>query len=95
MVTLHIEHPITDYAVWRGAFDAFADARRNAGVVGERVAQPVDDARYIVVALDFANEGEAAAFLEFLETQVWASEQAAPALDGRPRTLILRDASGV
>ena len=24
VITLHIEHPITDYETWRAAFDAFA-----------------------------------------------------------------------
>lgn len=92
MATLHIEHPITDFGVWRGAFDAFAEARRNAGVVAERVAQPVDDERYVVVSLDFGTIEQAEAFLQFLETAVWASPENAPALDGRPRTLILRNA---
>ena len=43
MATLHIEHPITDLETWRGAFNAFADARKNAGVRAQRVRQPVGD----------------------------------------------------
>jgi hypothetical protein len=92
MVTLHIEHPITDYTTWRTAFDSFADARRNAGVTGERVMRPVDDSRYIFVALDFASAEQAAAFCGFLETQVWSSPTASPGLDGRPRTALLQPA---
>ena len=92
MVTLHIEHPITDYSTWRTAFDSFADARRNAGVIGERVTRPVDDPRYIVVALDFESTDRAAAFRHFLETQVWSSPTASPGLDGTPRTAILQPA---
>jgi hypothetical protein len=90
MTTLHIEHPITDYPTWRAAFDRQVDARRRAGVVSGRVARPVEDPNYIVVALDFDTAEHAAAFLEFLETKVWASASAAPALGGRPRTSILR-----
>jgi hypothetical protein len=90
MATLHIEHPITDYGTWRMAFDRLADARRNAGVVDGRVSRPVDDANYIVVTLDFDTTEHASGFLRFLETQVWASPAAAPALGGRPRTAILQ-----
>ena len=89
MATLHIEHAITDYGIWRAAFDRLADVRRNAGVVGGRVARPVDDPHYIVLTLDFDTHDHATGFLRFLETQVWASPGAAPALEGRPRTAIL------
>lgn len=89
MTTLHIEHPITDYVTWRAAFDRQAGARRAAGVGAERVARPVDDPCYIVVGLDFDTADQAAGFLRYLETQVWSSPTAAPALGGRPRTAIL------
>jgi hypothetical protein len=92
MVTLHIEHRITDYDVWRAAFDRFAGVRRDAGVRAERVARPVADPRYIVVGLDFDTEEQAFAFLAFLESQVWTSTANAPALDGRPRTAVLEPA---
>lgn len=93
MTTLHIEHPITDYDTWRVAFDGLADVRREAGVMDERVAQPIDDPRYIVVDLDFDTSEHATSFLRFLETQVWTSETSAPALAGRPRTAILQPAA--
>lgn len=89
MVTLHIEHPITDYETWRKAFDAFAAARRNAGVRAECLRRPVGEPRYIVIGLDFDSAKEAESFLAFLTTQVWASPSSAPALDGKPRTAIL------
>ena len=89
MTTLHIEHPITDYETWRSAFDGFAQIRREAGVIGERVSRPVDDPHYIVVGLDFDSTEHAASFLRFLETQVWTSTTSAPALAGRPKTAIL------
>lgn len=89
MTTLHIEHPITDFATWRIAFDRLADVRRTAGVVGGRLARPIDDPNYIVLALDFDTTDHATAFLRFLETQVWASPTAAPALAGQRKTAIL------
>jgi len=89
MATLHIEHPITHLETWLSAFNVFADARRQAGVRAERVQQPVDDPGYIVVDLDFATVAEAEAFLRFLNDQVWAIPENAPALASAPSTLIL------
>ncbi len=91
MATLHIEHPITDLQTWLGAFNRFEEARRNAGVRAQHVRQPVDDDKYIYVELDFAGVEEAAAFKDFLETRVWASQDASPALAGTPRARILTD----
>ena len=93
--TLHIEHPVTDYVTWKTAFDRFADVRSRSGVEAERVQQPVDDARYVVIDLDFATTAQAAAFLQFLTTEVWASPERSPALAGAPRTAILEPVESV
>lgn len=95
MATLHIEHAITDFAVWRAAFDRFADRRAAAGVRAHRVQRPVDDARYIVVDLDFDTATEAEVFLGFLRTHVWSSRDTAPALVGAPRARVLEQAPAV
>jgi hypothetical protein len=92
MSTLHIEHPITDFATWRDAFSRFADQRRSAGVRAERIQQPVDDERYVVIDLDFPTREQARRFLTFLETTVWTSSGSSPALAGTPRTRILEPA---
>jgi hypothetical protein len=87
--TLHIEHAITDIDTWLSAFSDFAEARRRAGVHSARVQRPVDDPAYIVVDLEFGTVEEAKSFLEFLEGQVWAIPENAPALAGVPKTWIL------
>lgn len=92
MATLLIEHRITDFATWSGAFARFADHRRDSGVQGEHVYQPVDDPHYVLITLDFAEDSQAASFLDFLQRQVWTSPTASPALDGAPRTVILQPA---
>jgi hypothetical protein len=89
MVTLHIEHGITDIGTWRAAFDRFADMRRHSGVLAHRVAQPVDDAHYVMVELDFDTSEQADRFLSFLRERVWGSPDNAPALAGTPQTRIL------
>lgn len=88
MATLHIQHPITDIETWTGAFNRMADARRSAGVVGERVQRPFDDPRYVVIDLDFDTVPAAIAFLNFLKTRIWGTENA-PALAGPAEALIL------
>jgi hypothetical protein len=91
MATLHIEHPISDLPTWLGAFSRFREARQRAGVRAERVLQPVDDDKYIYVSLDFDSVEQATAFQSFLETNVWTSEEASPALAGTPRARVLTD----
>jgi hypothetical protein len=89
MATLHIEHAIKDYATWRGAFDRFAEKRAAAGVTAHRILQPPDDARYVVLQLDFPTVEQARGFLGFLETQVWSNPERSPGLDGVPRARVL------
>jgi hypothetical protein len=91
MATLHIEHPISDLPTWLGAFSRFREARRKAGVLAERVLHPVGDDKYIYVSLDFDSVEQAASFQKFLETNVWTSREASPALAGAPRARILTD----
>jgi hypothetical protein len=73
LATLRIEHPITDLGTWLGAFDRFEEARKEAGVRGQRISQPIDDDKNICVDLDFETVEQAAGFESFLETRVWAS----------------------
>ncbi len=91
MPTLHIEHAITDFDVWREAYGRFAAQRRSAGVSTERVSRPVDDPNYVLIGLDFQTTDQAAQFLAFLQEQVWGTGNA-PALAGKPITRILESA---
>jgi hypothetical protein len=91
MATLHIEHGITDLDTWLAAFGRFGEAREKAGVKAQRVHQPVDDDRYILVELDFDTAEQAEAFKGFLETNVWSNPEASPGLDGTPRARVLNE----
>lgn len=90
MASLHIEHPVTDLATWKDAFAALAAVRRQAGVTAEVVRHPEGDDGYVVVDLEFDTSEHAHAFLHFLETQVWAIPENAPALAGTPHAQILQ-----
>lgn len=92
MPTLHIEHAITDFGTWQAAFGRFAQVRQQSGVRSERVQQPVDDPRYVVVDLDFDTAAEAARFLAFLQAEVWSVGDRSPALAGTPQARILEPA---
>lgn len=93
MATLHIEHAISDLDTWMGAFGQFEEARRNAGVTAQRVHQPLDDDKYIVVQLDFDTEDAASQFKGFLESVVWQSRDLSPGLAGTPSARVLREAA--
>jgi hypothetical protein len=91
VATLHIEHPVSDLTTWLGAFGQFSEARREAGVVGQRMRRPIDDDKYIVVDLDFAAAAEAVKFKNFLETMVWKSHDLSPGLASEPHARMFTD----
>jgi hypothetical protein len=86
---LQIEHPISDFDTWKGAFDSFAGFRQHSGVCRHRVLQPTDDPNYVMIDLEFDSAGEAEAFLAALRRDVWSSREASPALVGGPQTRIV------
>ena len=88
MPTLLIEHSISDFDTWHDAFRRFAARREEAGVLRERVMQPVGDPQYVLVDLEFATVEAAQQFQLFLETQVWSVPANSPALVGSPRARI-------
>ncbi|MGI8625958.1 MAG: hypothetical protein ACR2J5_05220 [Geodermatophilaceae bacterium] len=92
MPTLHIEHAISDFDLWRRAYERFQQYRAQAGVRAERIQRPVDDPQYVVIDLDFDTVGAAEKFLDFLTTTVWSSRDKSPALAGTPQTRILETA---
>jgi len=91
IATLHIEHEITDYRTWKAAFDRFADARQQAGVIAHRIRLEEDDDQHIVIDLDFGSTSHARAFAAYLHDSVWGTGKA-PALLGTPITRFLVEA---
>ncbi|MGA8845213.1 MAG: hypothetical protein WB471_01190 [Nocardioides sp.] len=90
MITLQIEHAISDFSLWLTAFNRFAARRSEGGVLHERVWQPVEDPHYVFIELEFEALEEAQRFRTFLETQVWSTPANSPALVGSPRARIVQ-----
>ena len=88
MTILQLEHAISDYQLWKAAFDRDPVKRQHSGVRGHHVLRPVDDPNYVVVDLEFDDAEQARAFRHKLDG-LWRSRDAAPALAGRPRVRIL------
>ncbi|HEV7852445.1 MAG TPA: hypothetical protein VGP27_14000 [Mycobacterium sp.] len=91
MPVLHIEHEISELAVWLDAFNKMAPAREAAGVTRTEVYRPNDDPNYVVINLSFDNLDAATTFREFLINQIWASPNSAPALVGPPTARVLEE----
>lgn len=88
MPTLQFEHAISDFAMWKAAFDRDPIGRRGLGVRRHRVYRPVDDLHYVVGELDFDTRAQAEACRAALQ-ELWRSRQAAPALSGAPQVRIV------
>lgn len=88
MAILHVEHAISDFDVWKRAFDSDPVQREQSGVRRYWVSRPADDPNYIMLDLEFDTPSEAESFRAALEG-LWASGRAAPALVGSPQARIL------
>jgi len=85
---LRLEHAISDFDVWKAAFDRDPVHREQSGVRSYQVYRPLDDRNYIAVDLEFDTAAEAERFQVVLG-QLWQSAQAAPALMGTPQVRIV------
>jgi hypothetical protein len=88
MPILRLEHAISDFDVWKAAFDRDPVHREQAGVRSHQVYRPIDDPNYIAVDLEFDTSAQAERFRVALG-QLWHSAQAAPALVGTPQVRIV------
>lgn len=90
LITIHIEHRVHDFSVWKAAFDRDPIDRPGSGVRSYRVWQPVGDDQRIVVDLDVDDMQTAEAIIAMLE-RLWDSNGAVPALmdNETPRVRLL------
>jgi len=61
MHVLRIEHPVPDFGAWKKAFDRDPIGRERSGVQRYRILRPIDDARYVMIDLEFDSLAKAEA----------------------------------
>jgi len=88
MITLHIEHPVRDFAGWKAAFDSDPAGRERAGVRRYVISRPVDQPLYVMIDLEFDDRGRAEKMLAVLEN-VWQTPRARGAVAGDVKTAII------
>ena len=62
MVRMFVRHPVTDFATWKQAYDAFDGARAGMGVTGHAVYQATSDPNDVTVYHEFQSMDDAKAF---------------------------------
>jgi hypothetical protein len=62
MATMFVRHTISNYKVWRKAYDDFASLQKAKGVLAEAVYQTADNPNDITVTHDFATVEAAQTF---------------------------------
>ena len=70
MHILRVEHAVPDFAAWKKAFDSDPMGRQRSGVQRYRILRPVDDARYVMIDLEFDTLAQAEAMIGALR-QLW------------------------
>ena len=88
MITLHIEHPVHDFASWKAAFDSDPADRKGAGVRRYVISRPLDRPLYVLIDLEFDDRERAEKMLAVLEN-VWQTPRARGAVSGEIATAIL------
>jgi hypothetical protein len=71
MTVLRIEHAVSDFDMWKQAFDSDPVGRERSGVRRYRVLRPVDDPAFVMIDLEFDSASEAEALLDAMR-RVWA-----------------------
>ena len=92
MTILQIEHNISDFNVWKKAFDSDPINRKKSGVVRYSIMRPVDNPKYIMIDLEFNNLKNAEDSLVELQ-KLWGKVQGKLIMN--PKTQILHKIESV
>jgi hypothetical protein len=74
MYILRIEHPVADFDGWKQAFDSDPVGREKSGVRRYQILRPVNDAKYVMIDLEFDTISQAEALLAAMRV-VWSRVQ--------------------
>jgi hypothetical protein len=92
MTILQIEHNIPDYSIWKKAFENDPINRKKSGVIRYSILQPVDNAKYIIIDLEFNNVKNAEDTLSELQ-KLWGKVEGTLMMN--PKTRILNKIESV
>ena len=84
MYILRIEHPVFDFDDWKKAFDSDPVGREKSGVRRYQILRPVDDAKYVMIDLEFDTASQAEALLAAMRG-VWSRVQGTVMTDPKAR----------
>ena len=93
MYILRIEHPVADFNGWKKAFDSDPVGREKSGVRRYRVLRPIDDAKYVMIDLEFDTADQAQALLAAMRV-VWGRVQGKIMLNPQARIVEAVDTKG-
>jgi hypothetical protein len=62
MTTMFVRHTVSNYEVWRKAYDDFSSIQKTKGVASQAVYQATDNPNDITVTHEFPSMGAAQAF---------------------------------
>ena len=85
MPVVRIEHAVPSFEKWKQAFESDPADRKGSGVRRYEIFRAQDDPNYVMIDLEFASLGEAAAFLRTME-RIWGG--AGKAVMQNPRSRI-------
>lgn len=85
MPIVRIEHAVPNFEKWKQAFDSDPVDRKGSGVRRYQVFRAHDDPNYVMIDLEFDNQGKAEEFLRTME-RVWIG--AGKAVMQNPRSRI-------
>ena len=84
MYILRIEHPIPDFDGWKKAFDSDPVGREKSGVRRYQILRPIDDAKYVMIDLEFDTASQAEALLAAMRV-VWGRVEGTIMMDPQAR----------
>jgi len=84
MYILRMEHPVVDFDGWKKAFDSDPVGREKSGVRRYRVLRPIDDAKYVMIDLEFDTARQAEALLAAMRV-VWGRVEGKIILEPKAR----------
>lgn len=88
MTTVRIEHIVKDFDDWKAVFDSDPADRAGSGVTHYQVFRLADNPLSVIIQLDFGTRAQADSFLTVMD-RLWQSPQAASAVEGHPRAIII------